>query len=1208
MSIYISKNAINNIPLVEENIINSNTKELQNQLLNNDSYLNGLATGNYTAYKKLRLKSKGNYIIRIKMALSAIDEIHDDYTILNKLNLDSDEFDDNLKKAVEDFQEWLTLEKTGVIDSTTILAIDSKLTYNDIFDYEKKKYVGKVNEKSKITIETTINDNGGSTFSVIIEGGEPVIITTKEKLNIDLIRKKNNPIIDGIVYGIADEKFQNELNKLPAVAAKNKEREIKNLPPLKSIGLNVKDYNIKLDNISLPFSAIESELEKTPPFDENGAKLYKIQPGDKISQIVIDNYYGDDEFVIMDPYTDTPIFTLPKRKLFPKEKRGDDARFQFYHNLLYYYNSEQKGSNPVKEWGLKTNNYDRYTIDHLDTLNIFDNKYVAGIPDTGLPNYYRFLKKMEALNLNSKMKFDTLGNVTSFETVEGKNIRIPSRQFADSMYYFLNFRHDEMLVPVNDPNEESGTVMDYIKEEALDILDTITDAIEDVADEVKTDATELYHETVDFFVSAYNFVIESLTKYWPRGVGGKFDIGGSITWGIPVKTKLDLERGIYRKMSKEDELTLIYTTKATVGIGVEHAEGFSYGIGKYSGQGTSNKFFEAALGVEAQSEFSIIQTTEYEFPIRQNETALLTMAINVFAGQITQSVVGIFDSLYQLNLNPKQYISKIDAKYNLKVEAEVNALVGAKLKEGIQIPTSNMESPARQDETKSYGSIDNIFSKIPAFGIHGEGTINLGASYSYKVKYDKMPFTFANKGRVFKEIEVESKYFVDAKLDLDMLNNLFVGLVPNSGSQGNTFIGTLFDKLSFDKKGVMFGTNYKYIRNSTPDSLQSTDFDFTNIQTNEGSFTLKYLSPDNRLSKEVSLYFGAYSGNAGLLCEPGTEVKFLLHMPTFLQIWHTGSTFVYTAIVISRLFKGIQLNKKVGLFSFKGEERKKKKKKKKNNDNAICDQLLNSFNSGKFLGDGGGKEMNKITEFVKKILKYTDASVALGAKMKIDFDSIDYVFDYYRAKLYLKYSIYEDDIPEQLKVTEKLETRKTEIHKILTANNIKGISYYKELYKDGNVLNTSTLGLGAYVKTLTPNSGKSYLNVAIKIFQSVFSTNTYMNNIVSDEDSDYGTSEFINAFSFVTDLGELEGKLESKVNFGYETDIKGGLLGAVVGGSLNGFVELNFQPVLYENGKLTDLEINDPMKVVYNKIEKILGKGNDNKRAGAKTIFQVLKK
>jgi len=1207
MPLHISKNAINNIPLTDENLTNDNIGGiLLNEPLSTSKYLVKLAK-NDVANQKLGLKYKsfGQHITILKMALTAIDAIYDEYTIPNEL-IATGIFDINLENAIKTFQGTgiftanRSIDINGIVDSKTLLAIDAALSQDNIFDYEKKKYVGKVSSRSSFYIGSDIS-NPHPNYKIIIEGGDEITIEAKPEFGFSYINSGND---DKHVYGVPNEKFQTEIDKHPLVIAKNSKRAIEGIPPIKSIGFAKLDYNLEFANASVPMTNIQNELSKTAPllFDDNGAKLYKLKEGDTISKIVLDNYYGGGDYAIMDPYNNVPIFTLKERIPFPEDKREDDARFQFYHNLLYYYNSEKKGNEPVNEWGFRTNNYERYTIDHLDMVDIFDNEYKEGNPNTALPNYYRFLKKMEELNAKSKMIFDPLGITTSFTTVPEENIRIPSRQFADTMYYFLNFRHDEMLVK-KEPENEASTAMDYIKNEALgDIVDLMSDSMDslsEIVEEVKEDAVSLYHETVDFFVSAYNFVIQTLVDYWPRGLGGKFGGGIGITWGIPVKTKAKVERSISRKMTKATELTLIYTDEQVFELSVEHVEGFSYGIGQYSGHGRSKKLFGAFAGFEAAAGLTLTQSSEYEFPIRQNETALLTMVMNVFVGQVLQSASKIFTCLESLNLDPKHYITKLEVKYNLGIDAEVGALIGTKLKKGLDIPSSNVEHPTIQNETKSYGSVYNIFEKIPSIGVHGDININAGAAYSYEAEYDDAPYTKGNKGRVFSKIKIENQYYIDAKIDLSLINNIFKSLIPGSEIQP-TYIGKLFDKIEFDKKGIMLGTLYEFTRTGSPDSLTSDDFNFSDISYNEDDFTLKYLSGNN-VSKEVSLHIGAYSGDAD---SPKTDGKYRLHMPTFHNMWIAGLDFAFTSIVAFKLFKGLELHKQVGIFDFDG---------KANNvtisDNSICDKIIQAMKKANIVK----MEAKTIVAFVEKFLNHTKTELNLDLKMNIDFNEdslLKNLLEFQLKKLYLKYVIFEGNKALGQLLETDIKTKKAEIFNELKKQKTEeGKKQYELIYGKKKIPGSNLDSLNLFIDNEISSKGDpdgNYFIVAARFLMGVFNANSYMNNYKLDEDEDYAITEIINLFSFIASLTGFEAKLDSSLNFGLDAEFKGGLFGAVVGGSVEGFVEINYKPTLYENGKIAFLESNDPLKAVFTEIENILEKITDDKRMKVKTLFQVL--
>src|SRR5690606_27215778 len=59
--------------------------------------------------------------------------------------------------------------------------------------------------------------------------------------------------------------------------------------------------------------------------------------------------------------------------------------------------------------------------------------------------------------------------------------------------------------------------------------------------------------------------------------------------------------------------------------------------------------------------------------------------------------------------------------------------------------------------------------------------------------------------------------------------------------------------------------------------------------------------------------------------------------------------------------------------------------------------------------------------------------------------------------------------------------------------------------------------------------------------------------------------------------------------------------------ALGGFLHATYNGRLYENGQLTDVGINDTMKDILNEIERLLGLPSNNKKVGAKALFNLLK-
>lgn len=1242
MSIYISKNAINNIPLVEKSLANEgNGGKLQSLLLSRNHQLVGIAK-NDTSYSPLKIGMENEAVRLIKVALNFINEQNDIYPgyTITTLDVNSYKFDANLKNAIVEYQNWSGIAPAGTIDSKTLLSIDSKFLGDELFDAERKKYIGKASNKEFSFKQKQSLVNNKYEYSISFSEGD------------EMIKIETDTILKGKIIKKGSINNNESLRIKPSSKSK---KVILNDPKAKKIAekhgfdnqnftfiIKPIDTKIEFNSVNGPIDTfvLDYNLEEanTPPllFDDEDAKLHKITDGDTPSKIVLDNYYGGGGYPIKDPYNKNVIFTLPERTPFPAAKRSEDARFQFYLNLLYYYNSEDKGGN-LKEWGLtKDNSYQRYPVNHLDDVNIFDNKYDAGNPHTGLPNYYRFLKKMEALNPTSKIVFDNAGNATSFKTVTGKNIRIPSRKFADSMYYFLNFRHNEMLVPVvvppSNPGGESTSIMSYVVDQALEtIINTVTNAIDSVtsvATEVKSDAIALYHEAAEFFRKVYDFAINVLTNWWPRGAGGTIAVGGSITWGIPIKTEGNIEKSLYRKMSKENELTIVYSTQLTVGVGADVASGVSLGL-YTGGHGKSKKTLGLNVGAGVEGKYSTIVASEYEFPVRKDETALLTMIINVFGGTLVNATADVLEYLDVINLNPRQYLTKME----VALEQSTNGWAAAQLgvDNGNGISGVNKEEGSEQDKSKSYGSIDNIFSKLPGIGAQANGDFTGGVAFSYEVDYGTNPFTTNHEGRVFETIDIDTKLYLQVQLGFDLMGKFFQKLFVNQ-LPGSDFVSTIFDSLEFDK-GLMLGVNYHLKRIDAADSLGAGDFDFkgTNVivDTISGD-AIRYNTSGQKVIKQISLYFGTFTGDVDTLCEPGTEIKFNINAGTIYQMWKQGANYDYNFENVFSLFRSIEYHKKVGAFNF--DTGKTKNIKIKTPDNNLSEQAVSAHRKG----NQNNTEVQLVSRMLEQSLKLSKENVflsgglALDIKMEMEINLLAKVFKYYIKKLNYKYLTF-STLTAQNKFEKKLEDIKLQIHKkikekaisdaLVSGNTTEsqviealGEDYYDKLFDDnpnGIYPNTpyNTFGLNAVIDKdyININPPDDYLIALKRFIKGINPYNRYMNNKkpTPKEDLDYGITKIIDYFNFIGNLAHLEITLEAKAGVSFGGNLKAGE-GLTAGVALDALAEINYQGKLYENGALTDLEINDPLRAIFQEIHKALALPNTNKRIGVKTILEVL--
>ena len=1063
MSIYISKNAIDSIPLVPQDT-NVKVGELRSILLRRSKYLNELAVGNLSYAPLEKGKSSNEAVRLIKLALNTIDELNILYPGFNIgyiLDTNSYEFNQGLEDAVKLFQSFSGYPQTGIIDSQTLLEIDDKLKGDMLFDNEHKKYIGK-NNKKVFSFRESISSQGKYVYSVFLtEIGEEIKLEIDNPLKATIIKQLPNNKMYAKPQGLSKQELLDN-PKIKEIAEKNKLTYIYD-------GNNPNDnFNLILKSpieisIDADYSSIidfEIEAANTPPqlFDDVNEKLIKVKANDTISGIIEQNYYGTGNYAIKNPYNGSDLFILPQRTPFPINLRHEDARYQFYLNLLYYFNSEEINGN-LNEWGItKSNGHLRYGIDHLNATNVFDNSFDSDNPQTGLPNYYRFLKNMESLDSNYKLNFDPqTGESTSFNLVPGKNLRIPSRKFADSLYNFLNYRPNEMMHEVSSPNpQEDEGIMDWLLPDALDeVIETIGDTIDSIsnlATEVKQDAIELYHETAEFFKRIYDFAIDFLVKYWPRGAGGQIKAGGSITWGIPVKTEAELSKKIWRKMSLENELTIVYNREFVLGVGADVVTGAS--IGFNSGHGSSKKSFGLEYGAGLGNTYKAIISNEYEFPIRKEETALLTMIINVFGGEMVNETANILEHFEVINLNPRQYLTKFEAKFEGSASGWASAQIGLNGSKGLNIPDSNTESDSDQNNNKSFGFIDNISQKVSGIGYTANARFTAGLSFTYSVDYGNNPLVFmGNGGRVFKKIDLDTKCYLKAQVDTQFLGNflqrIFAETLPG--------VNSVVEFLQFDK-GVMLGLNYSLERIGAKEEIQAGDLKFINTSPIVDFIAdggIRYDSPNTRIVKKVDVYFGTYSGDTDTLCEPGSEVKFNINAGVLYQMCSQGTNYDYSFDSIYSLFRSFTYRKKVGIFNFENYN-KKKLVVKRLPDRKFKDKIVGAFT----IGNPANYEVEMTTRMLSYCLKnanmkdnlFLSTGLAIDLQMTIDFNSLKNVFEFYIKKLYYTYVILNGNplISNSFYDKNKIKINnfiKTEYGASMIT--LKGKDYYDMLFTDG---------------------------------------------------------------------------------------------------------------------------------------------------------------
>ena len=1244
--LYISKNAIDDVPVAgtTPNGDGDGTK-LQNSLLASSPYLVGLAQSD-TAFASLRQGMSNEAVRLIKVALNTLSslEIYPNLT-LPELDYNSFNFDPSLKQAVVIFQTWAgIIPVDGIVDRKTLLSIDSKFFGDEFYNREKTKYIGKSSDV-KLTPYQEFED-GKFKYKLRISEDSPAInIETPTILEGEFIKKGSNFIDNNnrVNLKLSNNSkvalFQN--NPVIKNIVKQKDPDSIEIPGMhiQSVTLDAEDTFINLDSSSAPlFLAmveLDQEVANTPPkmFDDPDATVYKVQSTDSFSDIVLQNYYGTGGYDIIDPYTNTVIFTFENRTPFNVPDRAEDARFQFYLNLLYYYNTQEIDGQPLQEWGMKKNgDYERYQVNHLNDVNIFDNTFDASDPNTqsGLPNYYRFLKRMEALNSNSKIEFDSNGEAISFAPGAGKNIIIPSRKFADSMYNFLNYRHDEMLKPVTVPPENPGdeptSIMDFVTGLALDLVITemtATSIFDQIVDAVKEEAIELYNEVADFFEKAYNFAIDSLTSAWPRGLGGKIEIGADITWGIPISTGLVYNQMLWREMSKEKELIIKFSKEFQLSIGAEEIVGTN--IGLFSGHGRKKKGLGLKVGAGAAGKTQFKVATEYEFPIRKEETALLTMIITVFAGTMVKATVEVLNYFNVINLDSRQYLSKLEVELEVEVSAWAAAEIGFKNGTGdgnSQVPIASaanneVQSTTDQNNEGSFGYIDNFFKHLPGIGVNGNASVSTGVGFTYEVAYDNNPKISSKDARVFSSIDLEVKFFTKAELKTGLMGTFLQKLFINSIAPTNPFF------VDFSS-GLELGFQWHYERKDLAENLSVGDLTLTDpgipfVVSAISGGNLQFDTNSTKVVRQLRIFCG--TGGLDTLCEPGTETKLLLNAGLLKAMWTQSPSFNFTLENVLDVLVEFEYKKKIGIFDYNSLKRKTLKEKKKMvPDKNLTGQVVDAHerSPGSDEGDAIKYVLSSAKSFSKKHTLGFFGALALDIGITLKMEELKPIFKFHLRKIYYKYNLatgaraaFETRINNQRK---KIDTQITKKVKFDNGVFPTGMDYYNLLYS-ANIENPGTQyefkGLNYFIDEIITNnpSPVDYAAALRRFIVGYKPFNEYLDNIKPKENNlDFGIDDIIDAFSFLAGISNFEATLEAKAGFDVGGQVAVGAEGLTAKIALSGMAEINYQGKLFENGQLTDLEITDPLRYAMQEISKILLNPGEDKRIGAKSILPLLDK
>lgn len=1207
MSIFISNNAIQNIPLTAESINEKFYLDELSSFLSKVDYLNLLAKGKA---ESLSLDSKSSadnaQAIRfIRIALEALDkDFGTDFDLpagYYDSTYDRDRFEENLRDAIIVFQNWCGLNPNGVIDKVTLLAVDQKLRNEVYIDYLAEKYLG--NNLSNASISVSRNfDEGTGQFQTSFSLKDSIVdLETDEIFTGRVIENNGYPAIEG-----------NKISVLPSTKIQEqikKTSDFKNLAiyPLDSsivVQINLDDikavYTDQNNNITFTPIALQDAISELPPVkyeDPNEKPPYLVGQGDKLSDIILKNYYGQ-SYTIENPYDENePIFTFPARNSL--NDRNDDARFQFYTNLLYYYNTvEDQESGLVTEWGInKAPNYQRYDVNHLEEENVFNNLYDANLPETALPNYHRFLKRMETLNPNSKIEFDNAGQTTSFNLEVGKKVRIPSRQFADTLYYQLNFRQDLFLE--QDPNNSEKL---RYKPDLLDVIGNVASAITQT---IKQSVIDLYTEASQFFDKAYNYVRDYLASYWPRGIGGALGGGIGITWGIPIATDLSVQNRLWRKMSPIDEFTIMYRKEGTFGIGADLAGGVSLGL--YSGKGKKKRGVGLTAGAGASAMLNFKGVMEYEFPIRTEETALLSMAITVFGGTIVQTGVSVLNYFEVINLNPEQYVTKIDFGVNLDIEGWAAAQVDFGTPRSAEAITIGNESMTPiEEQGKGFFSFKNIFKSIPSVGLSADANFSVGMGFSIEYKYDYViqdsPLVPSIDARVPSQMNISVEYQMKQSTSVNILGGLVSRMLFGATGVPAGLDGFL--EFIFGNSDKRLGLVFEGKRNTSAISIERNDIDISNFGSdvsvaNNGNGGLKY-NKNGNFGWESYFKIGSYEGDPDTFGKPGSysAVKFNL---SNIKDLITGNASVYDLDDVLSVLHSYEKGFKLGA-DWDRRDRK---------GIFLAQTVTGSFGGnpvGTFQATELTRKANILSNANKDIIGF-DFAAYLYVKVDLRMQDYQLFIKYYLRMVKLSYVMLVNQADEFREILNDLQKHKDMLVKAIakkeklaaspeTLISKIGIEYFNLLFAEGHIYGDANLPLGMNGKMKSilnaEAAGAAELNFGntIKFFVDGYKwfAQYYNDGRVPDIYSIiYGIKQLPEVWGYAASLTHLYTALEVEFGINLTAQLKVGIEALTVRLALSGELAIMDHSVFYEEGVFViDNNPNDPYNLALQNIKNYL--------------------
>lgn len=1204
MAIYISKNAINKNPFVTKEIDKEEGKTpiLRSKLLQTE-YLKALVA----SPKRIKYLQKGNTnndrksIIRIKLALNTVDAFYrtidgtNEYEIpgggFSHYEIEHGSFDSKLEEAIKAFQRFIEINDDGKVNPETVRGLDNFINDDIRYDLENHKLLGKRTNKDILipSYKETTNSDGTKSYEYRLKIGDIEVV-----YNLDVDKLPVTPLQskDGEFYGeITNEKIKTQMDPNSSSF-----QSFSHLNPI-----------ISLEGQE----TIDERLIKPPKiFGDDQARLHTIQSDDTVLKLIKEEYYNNQEVQIKNPLSDNDeaIYTLKAQTLHENPAtREHDAKLQFYINLVYYCNSIEDKDGALTEYGIyKSNAYERYDNDHLLEFNMYANTLDPNNPESALPNYYRFLKYQERKNSRSKIIFDESGEVDSFLLNEGKKMYIPSREFADSLYYHISFRHDEMLV-------ETETGYEYVDENSF--IDTIINtliswggAVADVVEFVVDETRKLLGEVVAFFKEAYKFAKELMKEWW-RGLGGSLGTGLGATFGI-FAGDFETTSVLYRKMTKQEEKTLVLAQYKTGRVGGDVGIGGAIGIPKASfGKKRSRLTAGLQLGAGASRGLKFSFTGVYEFPVRQEETAVLALFIQIFGGTITKLAAKMASSIAGLGIDPDQYLTKM--KVGLSVETDVwgAAQVGFKEdkpdeadpKKNINHKPSTNTAPLT-DALQGVGHwlSKNILKIVSGVGIGTQGNFSYGSEVEYEAKYDDKPLVPQKNDRIPSETKVKVLFFCSAQMATNGLGSFIKRmLLSNNILRINPFLSLL----NFEH-GLAFGNELTFKRTSKAKEMTVNDVNilervgeenYESIAITNSNGKAKY--GNDKAAWETQIFLSHFTGDVDLLFTAGNEATLKLNTYALIQRLRNFDTFFSFETVesILQFVDSVELQMKPSLLAHS----------EKYGRMVFTEKTLENMNQGFKKGNRGDFVSRKSIAQYKSKKGSLTADVYAGMYIKVEFKIANLVdlFGYYIRYWYLKLKA-ETEIQDRefvRKIKNWLSTElSVEIRNFYddvsqTTDKILSKKQYEDLFKRLNPFIEEFYT--ANQEKFTPNFTsvvKDLLNITRYLLQYLSNTDFILNPVGAGADAatklykSMDIKRFAPALASIADIIETEMYVDTKLGINAGLNISGAV-GVKLRLKLMFNAAMVFVYQIVENNKIIFLEDEDPDKDVLERLAGFIG-------------------